>query len=131
MDCPDGWPLFHEYEDEIRTKNRFFLSSKFERLFLRIVNNKSNISILSPQEPLFRARVNKPDGQFAKSISCQASATTVLPGEASEIKKAKIEKEKIKNTTIMSYSTMMIWFMQRQTAIRLPGLNMKSRIMEK
>lgn len=64
MDCPTGWPLFHEYEDEIRTKNRFFLSPKFERLFLRIVNNKSNISILSPQEPLFRARVNKPDGQF-------------------------------------------------------------------
>ena len=64
MDYPAGWPLFHEYEEEIKTKNRFFLNPKFERLFLCIVNNKSNIAVLSPETPLFRARVNKIDREF-------------------------------------------------------------------
>lgn len=64
VDYPAGWPLFHEYEEEIKRKNRFFLSPKFVRLFKRIVNNESNINILSPNTPLFRARVNKPSGEF-------------------------------------------------------------------
>ena len=64
MSDPAGWPLFHEYEEEIKTKNRFFLNPKFERLFLRIVNNESNVATLSPETPLFRARVNKPNKEF-------------------------------------------------------------------
>ena len=61
---PAGWPLFHEYEEEIKTKNRFFLSSKFERLFCSIVSNESNTAVLSPDTPLYRARINKPNEEF-------------------------------------------------------------------
>lgn len=64
MDCPAGWPMFHAYEDEIRTKNRFFLNPKYEQLFFQIVNNKNNISVLSAETPLFRARAKKPAEEF-------------------------------------------------------------------
>jgi len=85
MDYPKGWVLFHEYEEEIKTKNRFFLNPKFERLFLRVITNKSNITTLSPDTPLFRARINRPDGEFEYVHELRANKNAPSANRASPV----------------------------------------------
>lgn len=64
MNYPSGWLLFREFEEEIKSRNRFFPNDKFLRLFDRIIEEPYNTRIVQKGTELYRARRNKPTGEF-------------------------------------------------------------------
>lgn len=85
MSVPAGWELFKEYSEEIKTQNRFFLQKKFERLFEAIVSNPSNKCILSPDTPMFRARINKLGEEFTQVGELRGNKVSLVSNRASPI----------------------------------------------
>lgn len=85
MSVPSGWLLFREYEEEIKNKNRFFPNSKFLRLFDEITKEPYNTHIVKQGTKLYRARRNKPEGEFGKVSDLGVNKTNPANNRASPI----------------------------------------------
>lgn len=58
QELPSGWALFHEFEEELKKQNRFFLNEKFLRLFDKIIENPYHRIIVKKGTDLYRGRKN-------------------------------------------------------------------------
>ena len=85
MDSPAGWPLFHEFEEEIKGKNRFFPSDKFLRLFDVIIESSYHRKVIPQGTPLYRGRRNKLGGEFEFVSELGANKKTPAHNRASPV----------------------------------------------